>query len=162
MLTKVNYNKKHPNGRINIEIGKNYIVSPYDECFIEQIESGVRDSVLALLKLGYLTVGSCDGKHSIKEAAHVSIAFVNERSLIETALHLSDLGVYYYIDKSYNFVKAETLNKLFFRNVEKYYFLTVCSFNAKRKVMPYLLLPFRNILRKKLTDKLSQLPRYEY
>lgn len=151
------YNKKHSNGRINIEVGKNYVISPYDPNFYDQVEEGVRESVKVLTDLGYLTVGSCDGCHSIKEAAHVTIVFPDEKSRIDTGYILGRLGVDHYIDHTYGTLSVEELNRLFLRNYEKYYFLTVRSY----KKLPFYLMPLRGWLRKRLTRKLKKLPPYE-
>jgi hypothetical protein len=153
----MNYNKKHSDGRINIKPGKSYIISPYDPNFYDQIESGVRLGVKHLIELGYLTVGSCDGKHSLREGAHITIIFPDISSLNNTKIHLDKLGVEYYDDYSYKALAVEQINNIFLRNYENYYFLSVRSF----KKLPFYLLPFKGFLRKMMMHKLSKLPPYE-
>lgn len=152
----MNYNNKHSNGRINISLGQNYIISPYDDNFYNQIESGVRLGVKHLIELGYLTIGSCDGQHLIKEPAHITIIFPDIKSLNNTKAHLNKLGVKYYDDYSYKTMTPEKINSIFFRNYESYYFLSVRSFEK----LPFYLLPFKGLLRKIMTYKLSKLPPY--
>lgn len=62
-------------GRVNIGIpGFGLTVGPYDSDFESHLEPAVKKLVLTLLRLGYKTVGSCQG-HSIIDNPFVVLAF---------------------------------------------------------------------------------------
>lgn len=60
-------NKRSKDGRINREgtaDSSSYIVDPRDSNFLDEIEDGVFDTILALRQNGVITFSSCEGHHS--------------------------------------------------------------------------------------------------
>jgi hypothetical protein len=85
-------------GRINIKIDKNGLlfansVSPYAKKFIQNIEDGVKDLVLALHNKRYLTYSSCEG-HGYSFRRYVGLALADEESRDYIANEIKALEIY--------------------------------------------------------------------
>ena len=66
-------------GRVNVGIpGFGITVGPCEEDFESNLEPAVKSLVLTLVKLGYKTVGSCQG-HTIIDNPYVVVAFANRK-----------------------------------------------------------------------------------
>jgi hypothetical protein len=147
-------NYKHKDGRIyaSKSIDENYTavtVSPFHPKFDSQIEDGIKDLVYAFVEKNYIVMSSCQGHDDLLGFAFIKIAFPNiedREYIIEQLKHIRYIS-FLKSDKSANvelYVKnnsvkfkkldaegysykeeADAINKLYFRNHNRYYFLNI-------------------------------------
>lgn len=150
-------NYKHKDGRIyaSKSIDENYTaitVSPFHPKFDSQIEDGIKDLVYAFIEKNYIVMSSCEGHDDLLGFAFVKIAFSNPQDREYIIEQLKDTPHISFLesDKSANvelYVKnnaikfkkldaegysykeeADAINKLYFRNYDRYYFLNIQFF----------------------------------
>jgi hypothetical protein len=146
-------NYRHKDGRIYAsKSGEDYAaitVSPFHPKFDSQIEDGIKDLVYALIEKNYIVLSSCQGHGGF---AFVKIAFPNATDREYLVEQLKDTPYISFVksDRSANvelYVKnnsvkfkkldtdgysyreeADAINKLYFRNYSRYYFLDIQLF----------------------------------
>jgi hypothetical protein len=147
-------NYKHKDGRIyaSKSIDENYTavtVSPFHPKFDSQIEDGIKDLVYAFIEKNYIVMSSCQGHDDLLGFAFIKIAFPDpqDREYIIEQLKNTPYVSFLKSDKSANvelYVKnnsvkfkkldsegysckeeADAINKLYFRNHDRYYFLNI-------------------------------------
>lgn len=147
-------NYKHKDGRIyaSKSIDENYTaitVSPFHPKFDSQIEDGIKDLVYAFVEKNYVVMSSCEGHDDLLGFAFVKIAFSDpqDREYVIEQLKNTPYISFLKSDKSANvelYVKnnsvkfkkldsdgytyreeADAINKLYFRNHDRYYFLNI-------------------------------------
>jgi hypothetical protein len=147
-------NYKHKDGRIyaSRSIDENYsaiTVSPFHPKFDSQIEDGIKDLVYAFIEKNYIVMSSCQGHDDLLGFAFIKIAFSDPQDreyIIEqlkdtpyisflksdksanVELHIKNNGVKFKkLDSDgYSYKEeADAINKLYFRNHKRYYFLNI-------------------------------------
>jgi hypothetical protein len=151
-------NYKHKDGRIyasRSEDAENYVavtVSPFHSKFDSQIENGIKDLVYAFLEKNYIVMSSCEGHNSLLNFPFVKLAlsdpldrdylidqlknipyisFVKSDKSANVELYVeNNIVKFKKLDKdNYNYMEeADAINKLYFRNHNRYYFLDICFF----------------------------------
>lgn len=121
-------NKMNKDGRICFEMADGSLgavsVSPYSNTFLNNIEKGVFDLVVALNQKRYLTCSSCEG-HGNTFRRYVTLAFGDEDSRDYVKNMINSLNLYGVKCKLYNslanvsFVQNKDTNKPEMKSVKK-------------------------------------------
>lgn len=151
-------NYLHPDGRIyTSKPGEPYVavsVSPYNPKFRTQIEDGIAPVVMGLVNKGYLTLSSCEG-HSISFSyPYVIVAFGEEQkadafrnyfSLLPWTTTSIRRSVANVVQDGSSFKRMqepwyntqaeyEELNRMFHRDYDQYWFVTISLFETRRGI----------------------------
>jgi hypothetical protein len=150
-------NYKHKDGRIYASKhgDKNYVavtVSPFHPKFDSQIEDGIKDLVYAFVEKNYIVMSSCQGHDDLLSFAFVKIALANtvdreylieqlkdipyisfvksnKSANVELYINNNSVKVRKLDEEAYGYKEeADAINKLYFRNHSRYYFLEIQFF----------------------------------
>jgi hypothetical protein len=152
-------NKRNKDGSINLlEVtGENLgeIVSPLHPEFESQIEDGIFDIVMLLVKNSYFVIDSCEGHWRKNDHSHFTIAFAEEREMKRFMERLKGIpGISLSVNDTWLQVDNEVdfINKMFLRNYNKYKFLHVSILKERNLAIKIM---FTGIVRKIILRKLK-------
>ena len=149
------FNILHPDKSIKIDNERNIIVSPYIDNFYDEIEEGVKETVKALLDMGYLTIGSCDGFHTFGTNANVVVVVNSVATANDLIYDLAQLGIYSNIDLTFDHFGVANINKLFARTYTQYTCIKIYIYQPN-----LFTVLFKKYIIKKNNKLLRQLKRY--
>lgn len=194
-------NRKFPNGRIcfvdsdDDELYTAISVSPYHEQFSTQIEDGIKDIVYAFIDKNYMPISSCEGHDWSWDTTFVKIAVTSEDEARRIGSYFSNIPYvsidYYdrsannefYVENGITRVRllnperynakseAESINRLYFRKYDNYYFLNINLFKyeeqpfwssiLQRYIMRYKKSKKLNLVKQQVLAVINSLPTYE-